>query len=679
MSGRFPLAVALLLGAILGELVWGLQVDGAAGDPPEGWRDEPDGPLQSAAFDWGAVGAVGMDFAPVGGVDWRSSARSVGRGPAIEAELHLAEGATTTLWLGAPRVPGSLGLRVSRAADGWRAALSDAQHDAQKDPQRDARGCALSIPSSAGRARVGLAWAEGAATVQLGEVGGPLAPQTCAASAPPEGVTVQTSAARAGLRQLQVGGQRVDPQPRPYRLGAWLVGAGGAACFVLAQLAVGTPPVIALVSLLPMLLGLGLLGVPPGPLRAQGWSVGLLYSAPLTATLAFTLLIHAGRASRDLGAGRDWPWGAPLAAAMPLALTFAFTGPPRVLLFDALLGIFGASGLVVALVGALAVAGHQRPRRAAGLALIPTVLFSIFIGFVFRETSAPALVAGAVGLSFGLAAGALARGGRGRWRVALPLAVLGLAAVEWGLRSPAPPSGPPSAGPGGAAAPWVPEAPLALVVGDRGPRPGVGPGSLPAALTDLWALRWLGPAVSAEEASAALLDAELLVVIVGEPDLHHRGLGGSDGALGLAMGLWRATLGARRGALAPVVWPPVGAWLERAADVDLPVLLIVDPRQTDPAAMRSVVTAAGLEAAEVGRGPARLPGRGRAVMVHPVAQLQQGGAPLPGGGAGWRHTPEGGLQFQAIVQQGLAALDLDLSAAPPPPAPELPPLSAPSP
>jgi hypothetical protein len=286
-------------------------------------------------------------------------------------------------------------------------------------------------------------------------------------------------------------------------------------------------------------------------------------------------------------------------------------------------------------------------------------------------------VAGAVGLSFGLAAGALARGGRARWRVALPMAILGLAAVEWLLRSPGPPLGPPSAAPGGAAAPPVPPAPLALVVGDRGPRPGLGPGSLPAALTDAWALRWLPPTYSAAEASTALTGVDLLVVMVGEPDLHHRGPGGGDGALGLATGLWRATLGARRGALAPVVWPPVGAWLERAADVDLPVLLIIDPRQTDPSAMRSVVAAAGLGAAEVGRGPARLPGRGRAVMVHPVAQLQQGGAELPGGGAGWRHTPEGGLQFQAIVQQGIAALDL--RAAPPQSATELPPPAAPAP
>lgn len=672
LGGRTPLVAALLWGTIAGELVWRLQVDGAAAVPPEGWRDQPEGPLQSAAFDWGPVRPSAVDFAPAGGVDWRSPARAPVRGAQIEVELQLAEGADATLWLGPPGDPGALGLRVGRAGVGWRAGVVGEA------------GCSVELPSPADRALVGLSWSEGSAHISLGGAGESAPPLACPAPAPPAGVAIQTSAARAGLRRLMVGGQPVEPEPRPYRLGAWLVGAGVAAAFVLAQLAVGTPAAVVLLSLLPLSLGLPLVAVPPGPLRDLGWSPGLLFAGPTVGALALTLLIHAGRASRDLAGGRDWPWGAPLAATLPLALSFAFTGPQRSMPLDALLGVFGAAGGVVALVGALAVAGHRRPRRAAGLALIPTVVFAIAVGFVFRGSSLPSMAAGAAGLCFGLAAGALARGGGRWWRGAAPLALLGALAVELGVRgaSPTPPvsATPVPAAPGGAPGPAGlgprPEvaaplgAPTAWVVGDAARRAGEGPGSLSAALGEAWSPRWAGPERAGDPRGLLGGDVGLLVMIIGAPDSHRLAVPARSAAWGLGLGLWRACRAAHSGQLAPVVWPRVEAWLDEAAAVDLPVLLIVEPRQADPSAMGSVVSAAGLSPEALSRGPSRLARPGRAVMVHPVAQLRRGGLALPGGG-GWRHTPEGGLRFAAAVQQGLAALGLPGPTQPglPPPAP----------
>jgi hypothetical protein len=254
-----------------------------------------------------------VDFAPVGGVTWRPQSGSHGPAAEIGARVRLPPEGWAELWLGDPLDPAAIGLRLERLGPGRARVLGGGA----------GRGCEAPLPAPGAEPLAArLAAAGGRLQVEVDGVR-----VECAAQTPPEGAAIRTGERRVELDQLTLGGVPVEVAPRPYRAGAWILGGGLAACFVLAQLAVGSPAWVAALTLAPMLLVLPLAWVDPGP--AHGLPLGVPdpgpygpMGAPVLLALCAGVWLQAGRAMRDPRPGRDWPWAAP-ASALPCATAVA--------------------------------------------------------------------------------------------------------------------------------------------------------------------------------------------------------------------------------------------------------------------------------------------------------------------------------------------------------------------
>lgn len=631
-TARLTVAVAVVFGAVAGDLAWRAQVDAALRDPPLGWRNQAAALDLTTLHDWGPSQGRAAAFAPVGGVTWRPQSGGPGGAAEIAAQLRLPAEGWAELWLGDPQLPASVGLRLERLGPGRLRLLgSGAGLD-----------CASALPAPG----------DGIVGVRLGVESGDLHVEVdgvravCGGVSPPEGAAVRTGERRVELHRVELGGVPAQAPPRPYRVGAWLLGGGLAACLVLAQLAVGSPAWVAALTLVPMLAVLPLAQVDPGP--AYGLPLGVpdpgpfgSVGAPALLSLCAAVWLQAGRAMRDPRPGRDWPWAAPAAAAMPTALLNAWVNPPEASVASILIGLLGSLCTVASLVGLLALAGHRRPRRASALALVPAVIFASAASLIARDLRLVGAAALA-GLLLGVAAAELTRQGVRRPWTPIALGLLTILTFELSLRG----GGSEPERPRLAPPPAMPEQRLALVWGERSLREGDGPGSVSAALGGGWAAR---PAPAPPGSSPA----DLHVIVVGERLIHTQPLG-PPGLWGAALDLRAAWTVARTRALAPALLPRVEALLARAAGDGAPALLVLDPLQRDPGALASV--RAGLQA-RVGRaGPP-------VALVDPATEAWRSGIPFAEG-SGWLQTPEGAEWFASELRLAVQALGLPVGSAP---------------
>ncbi|MBL8617294.1 MAG: hypothetical protein JNM72_16920 [Deltaproteobacteria bacterium] len=631
-TARVTVAVAVLLGAVAGDLAWRAQVDAALRDPPLGWRNQAAALDLTSLHDWGPLQGRAAAFAPVGGVTWRPQSGGPGGTAEIAAQLRLPAEGWAELWLGDPQQPAAVGLRLDRLGAGQARLLGAGA----------GLDCAAALPTPGDRLlAVRLSAEVGAVHVEVDGVRA-----LCGGLAPPEGAAIRTGERRVELHQVELGGVPAQATPRPYRAGAWLIGGGLAACLVLAQLAVGSPAWVAALTLAPMLAVLPLAQVDPGP--AYGLPLGVPdpgpygpVGAPALLSLCTAVWLQAGRAMRDPRPGRDWPWAAPAAAAMPAGLLNAWVNPPDASVASTLIGLLGGLCAVASLVGSLALAGHRRPRRAAALALVPAVVFAGVASLIARDLRVVGAAALA-GLLMGVAAAELTRQGVRRPWTPAALGVLTVLTLEIALRAGGPGPAPPRQAP----PPPTPEQRLAVVWGERSLREGDGPGSVAAALGGGWAAR-PGPAPPGAS------PPDLHVIVVGERLIHSQPLG-PPGLWGAALDLRAAWTVARTRALAPALLPRVEALLARAAADGAPAVLVLDPLQRDPGALASV---------RAGLAPHLARGAPPAALVDPAAAAWRSGLPFAEG-SGWLQTPEGAEWFAAQLRVAVQALGLPVGAPP---------------
>ena len=434
------LAAGVVGGAAGGEATWRGAVEAAASRAPPDWTEQaPDVPMRLGSL-MGRVApdpdAWSLDF-------WRTlwpDDPHLRSGPApIQATVRIPEDGQVELWTALPRRgadAGGVALVLERVGEGSSRVVQQVRGG------RRAVSCDAALPPMTGAATpVRIEPMPNGVEVEVDGVS-----TLCLATLPQSG-----PALRAGLRRVQVRdlvvGQVPVPAPGPHLRLLWWAG-GAALCVGLVALELWSGAAAALVALttLPLLLAAAFLGVDVRTFAETArvtwlpvpWLAAL---GPAMAALVAKATHHLARLLREAAwllsePDRDWPWAAPLAAAVPSAL--AIGSAPGALGGAAAAGLglavsLGAGACVVVLLGWL---GSLRPRRTATIVVAFGTLVACAMGLAGPlHRLAPAL-AGVAALAIGGVIWANVNASRARAfnLTSLALVVGALAATEGSVR-----------------------------------------------------------------------------------------------------------------------------------------------------------------------------------------------------------------------------------------------------
>lgn len=430
------LILAVLSGLFVGEAAWRAAVETRASRAPADWVEVlPNEPRRTASLSGRMPPrstAWNLDF-------WRALfPRDPGlrSGPApIEARVHLPEEGVVELWASLERSspqPSGLGLIAERVG-----APSVKVVQLQRGRQR-VLPCSTQLPAPGDSPlEVRIDPLPGGLDVEVGAVR-----VRCAVALPAHGPALRGGLRRVQLEDVTVGGTRL-PAPGPGGRPLWWI--GGAVVFALVaglEVMLAVPPGVALLSTLPLLLAVPLLGMDltsvvetarlplPRPLTlAVIVPVGLSWLAKF-ASMLFWVVREPG----DPVGARDWPRSGAVAALLPASLAATAGGAGATGAVAAALAACLAVGVV--LPPAFKLLGSATPARSATLVGALATGTALGIGLSGPLHRIAVLFAAAGGLAVGALLWANANPGRARaynW-TSLCLALCALSAAEATLR-----------------------------------------------------------------------------------------------------------------------------------------------------------------------------------------------------------------------------------------------------